>query len=310
MSNKIMNTSSSSAKTKSNHKMKSNLLLRNAINVGIASLIGLSAFSIHAADYTRTEKELRIMSKIFETSLSEAKISRNKNSFPHSGNSSDATYLANQGMVFTFEFNRSRFDMGEDWASFGQGIGQLVGTITAEIAQSFSEIDVQPTITDDDWEGNVEAYEIYQEAMESLREDQRDQRKEVRDLQRSIRDIERQARREEIDTKKLETVKTKLKKKMDVLSTKIKQYENSRKKYEQMKIEKFKINNQKRADVITTTLCDYGATLRSLKTNEYVTLIFKNYENDKDQVHVFSYKSVKNCSTKDKLLKTAISYQL
>lgn len=304
-------------KTKS---VKSNLgksFVTRTLALAITGALSLASLSSYAADYSRAEKELRIMSKIFDTSLSEAKQTNNRRQFPGS-RKTEAVYLAKQGMVFSFSFSQSGFS-GEDWQAFGEGIGQLVGSISAEIAQSFGDGNfVAPTApvapsaprADGDWEVNMEAYETYQEAMEDLRDEQRDKREEVRDIQRSIRDIERQARREEVDSKELEKTKKKLEEKMKVLSKKMKQYENVRKEYEEKRKEKYKINNQKQSDLITSTLCDYGTTLRSLKSNEHITLIFKKFENGKDQVHVFNYSDVKNCSDKNKLLKKAVSYQL
>jgi len=282
--------------------------------VALTSLLSLTSLGTHAVDYSRAEKELRIMSKIFDTSLAEVKQTNNRKHYSGS-RKTEAVYLAQQGMVFSFSFSQSGFS-GEDWQAFGEGIGQLVGSISAEIAQSFADVDfVAPVapiapLTDGHWEGSIEAYETYQEAMENLRDEQRDKREEVRDIQRSIREIERQARREEIDSKQLDKTKKKLKEKMRILSKKLKQYENIRKEYEEKRKEKYKINNQDKSNLITSTLCDYGATLRSLKNNEHITLIFKRFENGKDQVHVFNYQDVKNCTNKDKLLKKAISYQL
>ncbi len=318
-----MNIQTKSVNLKSNQLMKtklnqSNLLkstARKILAMGVAGILSLASFNSFAADYSRAEKELRIMSKIFETSLSEAKLTNTRH-IPSSRSRIEATYLAKQGMLFTFNFSQSGFS-GEDWQAFGEGIGQLVGTISAEIAQSFSDIEPVevprvprvPSVNGD-WGDNIEAYEAYQEAMKELREEQRDKREEVRDIQRSIREIERQAKREEVDAKNLETTKKKLEEKMQVLSKKMEQYEKIRNEYEDKKREKHKVNNQNKSDLITSTLCDYGATLRSLKSNEHITLIFKNYENGKDQVHVFNYSAVKNCNDKDKLLKKAISYQL
>lgn len=289
-------------------------VVKSALMLGVASVLSLSSMGAVAADFSRAEKELKIMSKIFDTSLTEVKQSNHRRGYTRS-RKTEAVYLAKQGMVFTFSFSQSGFS-GEDWQAFGEGIGQLVGTISAEIAQSFADVDFVAPIAprepfaDGDWQENMEAYEAYREAMEDLREEQRDKREEVRDIQRSIREIERQARREEVDAKELEQTKKKLNNKMQVLSKKLKQYELIRKKYEEKRREKYKINNQKKAGLITSTLCDYGATLRSLKSNEHITLIFENYANGKDQIHVFGYDDVKNCSNKDKLLKKAISYQL
>lgn len=302
-------------------KMKLSRLIKKSVIACLSGVIALSSLNAFSVDYSKTEKELRIMTKIFETSLSEAKMKTSRSS-PLSSNSAESTYLAKQGMVFTFNFGQSRFGGASDWQAFGEGIGHLVGSISAEIAQSFADIDFEAPVAprspaaprspfaEDEWEDNMEAYEQYQEMMEELRDEQREKREEVRDLQRSIRDIERQARREDVDSKKLETVKNKLEEKMKVLSKKMEQYDNSMNEYREKQIAQYKLNNQKKSDLITSTLCDYGATLRSLENGEYVTLIFKKFENGKDQVYVFNYKDVKSCSNKDTLLKKAISYQI
>lgn len=321
MSHQIMNIRYSTTnieshtlmKTKSVKSNKGQSFIAKTLTMALTGLLALSSLSSFATDYSRAEKELRIMSKIFDTSLSEAKRTDNHRGFR--SRKTEATYLAKQGMVFTFSFNQSGFS-GDDWQAFGEGIGQLVGSISAEIAQSFGDVDyvapvapVAPRVGRN-WEENIEAYESYQEAMEELRDEQRNKREEVRDIQRAIRDIERQARREDVDAKKLEKNKKKLEEQMAVLSKKMEQYDKLREDYEVKRQEKYKINNQKKSDLITSTLCDYGATLRSLKNDEHITLIFKNYQGEKDQVHVFNYDDVKDCSNKNKLLKKAISYQL
>jgi len=314
MSKPIMNIQLNSYKSKQLKSKSLKSKVKSALAIGAISILSLSSLSTFATDYSRAKKELRIMNKIFEASLSDSKLSRNRFS-----GTSKATYLAKQGMVFTFNFGRNHFGSGEDWQAFGEGIGQLVGSISAEIIESISEIDVDmPPVPNaprvppvgSDWDENIEAYEVYQEALENMRDEQRDKRREVRELQRSIREIERHARSKEVNTKKLAVAKKKLEQKVKVLAKKMEIYEKSRKEYKEKKRAKHKLNNQKKSDLIVTTLCDYGATLRSLKNGEYVTLIFDNYDNGKDQVYVFNYNHVRSCSDKDKLLKRAISYQL
>ena len=284
--------------------------IKSSLAIGVISFLSLGSLNITAADYSRAEKELKIMNKIFEASLSDSRSNRNR-----FGISSKATYLAKQGMVFTFNFGRSGLGNNLDWQAFGEGVGQLVGSISAEIVESLSEADIQVPLApappvSGGWEDDIEAFEAYQEALENMRDEQRDQRQQVRELQRSIREVERQARSEEIDAKKLAATKKKLEKKMAILEKKMKQYEKSRKEYKEKKLAKYKLNNQKKSDLIVGTLCDYGSTLRSLENGEYVTLIFNGFDNGKDQVYVFNYKDVKACTSQEKLLKKAISYQL
>jgi len=297
------------------------LTLKRPLIACLSGVLAVTSLSGIAADYSKAEKELKIMSTIFETALSEEKVSNKSNPFSGRSNSTDPTYLAKQGMVFRFNFASNQFVTANDWQAFGEGIGNLVGSIASEVTEALSDIDLtEPRaprpprapapFSGSEWEANLEAYEEYQNAMEALRDQQRDKRQEVRDLQRSIRDIERQARREEKDSKILEKTKKQLEEKMKVLSEKMESYEKSMKEYRDKKIEATKQNNKKKSDLIISTLCDYGTTLRSLKSDEYVTLIFNNFEDNKDQVYVFNYKDVKSCSDSNKLVKKSISYQL
>ena len=305
--------------------------LKLSIVTSMTSALLLTSVSALSAEttsnkYQRAEKELKIMSKIFETSLSELNSSNNREGLRRSSHKTESTYLAKQGMVFTFKFSGSRFGNSSDWQAFGEGIGNLVGSISAEIAHSFSEIDLENSRApraprspfpssnwenSDNWEQNVEAYEEFQQVMENLRDEQRDNREEVRDLQREVRDIERQARRDENhDIKELAKSKEKLEKKMKELNKHVSVYEKKMKEYREEKKQKLTQSNKNKSDLIISTLCDYGSTLRSLENGEHVTLVFSNFKNNKDQIYVFNYKDVKSCSNKDKLIKKAVSYQI
>ena len=296
--------------------------IKKSLLFGLIGGIAISSFSSFAADYSKVEKELRIMTKIFEASTSEEKSNSNRPPFPSGFGLIESTYLAKQGMLFSFKFNNSRFGDAGDWQVFGEGIGQLVGSISREIGQAFADIDIpnppaMPASVNvdmdgwgDAWEDNMEAYESYREAMQMLGEKNRDHREKIRDLQRSIRDVERQARDDKDNSKNIRKSKAELEKKVAELSEKMKVYEKSMHEYREKRAEKYRVNNKKKSDAIVGTLCDYGATLRSLKNGEHITLIFENFENGKDQIHVFDYEDVQDCSSKDKLLKKASSYQL
>jgi len=294
--------------------------IKKSLLFGLLGGIAISSFSSLAADYSRVEKELRIMTKIFEASTSEDKNSSRRAPFSSGFGQIESTYLAKQGMLFNFKFSNSRFGDAGDWQVFGEGIGHLVGSISREIGQAFADIDIPnppnmpnaPSVDingwGDAWEDNMEAYESYREAMEMLGDKNREHREKIRDLQRSIRDVERQARDDKNNSKNLDQNKLDLEKKVAELSEKMKVYEKSMQEYREKRKEKFRINNIKKSDAIVTTLCDYGTTLRSLKNGEHITLVFENFENGKDQIHVFDYKDVQDCANKEKLLKKATSY--
>jgi hypothetical protein len=293
-----------------NLKVKSAQLRKSVL--AITSLLTVMSFGISAAEQTfeKAQKELKIMSTIFQTSLAEQKSDQRRFL---SARQAKATYLAKQGMVFSFNFGRNSFSGAEDWESLGEGIGELVGSVASEvgvaIGEAFAEVPEAPEIAFN-LENQFGAYGERLEAMELLKEQNNIQREEVRELQREIRDLERN--RDRINAKKDEhnRLKQELEKKVDILKEKMDRYKKSMADYRKKRDEKYTQNAKTKSDTIVTTLCDYGATLRSLKNDEHITLIFENYSNNKDQVYVFNYDDVRSCDSAARLLKTAISYQL
>jgi hypothetical protein len=294
--------------------------LAKALSVASCSLIATLSMTASAAqpDFSRAQKELKIMSTIFETSL---KTQANQQKFFPSKKTS-ATYLAKQGMVFSFNFSHSAFAATDGWAAFGEDIGQFVGTFANEIAG-----EVSAAISDEfamprppeapeasqHFEERLRHYEEKMELLAEMREKQEHQRDEVRELQRQIRRIERDLDGPEKNTeerKQVEKLKTELDAKVAALKQKMDQYKQSMSEYRAQREKKYTESAENKSDIIISTLCDYGATLRSLANDEHVTLIFKNYKSDYDQIYVFSHKDVADCSSKDKLKRAAISYQL
>ena len=291
--------------------MRTNVIRKAVLTV--ASILTLTSANVIAKDVEleRAQKELRIMSKIFETSISEQSSKTNP---IYGSKKAQATYLAKQGMVFTFNFGRNSFTSSEDWEQFGEGIGQFVGVIASEVSNALADIPSPPDAPEapsfDNYEDQLEAYQERLQALESMREQQREQREEVRELQREIRSLERQSTRERDDKKELEEVKEKLETKLKVLDKKMGDYKESMRIYREKRDQKYTQSTKLKSDTIISTLCDYGSTLRSLSSNEHVTLIFTNYANSKDQIHVFNSTDIKRCDSREKLLRKAISYQL
>lgn len=281
--------------------------------ITLASLLTFASVNIHAKDddFSRAQKELKIMSKIFETSLSESKSSNR-----HFINSQrvNATYLAKQGVVFTFAFGKFDFAATSDWADFGEEIGSFVGLVASEVSNAFineqnlEPLDIDGYAEEAALEYKFEAYQQRLEKLEEMRQKNHEQRDEVRQLQREIRTIERQQANENKESNN--KLKKELNAKITVLNKKIAEYKKSMDEYRKVRDQKNEQHKLKKSQTIITTLCDYGSTLRSLKSDEYFTLIFKNYEKKNDQVYVFKAKDVKNCDSNKELLKKAISYQL
>ena len=291
--------------------MKTSIIKKSVLTV--AGVLTFASASVIASDYARIQKELKIMSTIFETSLTEQS---NETTRIHGSKKTNATYLAKQGMVFTFSFGKNIFSDSNDWQQFGEGIGNLVGTIASEVGTALSDIQldipeppVAPSVTFD-YESQFDAYQERMEALEAMREQHREQREQVRELQREIRSLERQRDRDEDEKHQIAKVKEELEQKLGSLNKRMDEYKQSMKKYREVRDQKFIASTKLKSDVIISTLCDYGGTLRSLKKDEYVTLIFSNYAKNKDQVYVFEYSDINDCTSKEKLLKRAISYQL
>lgn len=286
--------------------MKYSLLKKSVLTV--ASLTTLFSASAFAADqnFERAQKELKIMTKIFETSLDDSKQSRTR--FLSSQETS-ATYLAKQGMVFSFNFGRNSFQSAGDWAAFGEGVGNLVGEIASEVGNAFIEAPTAPEAVVD-LEDYFSVYQDRIEAQEAMREKLSEQREQVREMQREIRRAEREQREAEREKRTVENLKRDLEKKLSKLEKKKDEYNKMMKEYREKRDQKYLANSKKKSEAILTTLCDYGATLKSLNKDEYVTIIFKNYVDDKDQVYVFENRDVKSCGSTKELLNSAISYQM
>lgn len=282
--------------------------------LAIASLFSIASFSATAQEqhYERAQKELRIMSKIFETSLSDQVSHKTRILGSHK---SQATYLAKQGMVFTFNFGRNSFGSPDEWAAFGEGIGHFVGEMASELGAALGDAveaphaPVEPDIGFD-IEDRLEAAQERREALEMMREVQQVQREEVRELQREIRRIERERENRDIEKDQIDEIKRELENKVDILKGRMEEYKKSMTEYRTKRDEKYTQSAKLKSETIVSTLCDYGATLRSLKNDEYVTLIFNGYSNGKDKVYVFEYDDVRNCQSAEKLLKSSINYQL
>jgi hypothetical protein len=300
--------------------MKHAVLTKSAL--AIAGLLTLATYASTAqsAEFAQAEKELRIMSKIFETSLNEQ---NSQSQFIFGSRTTQATYLAKQGMVFTFTFGRNSFSSAEDWGAFGEGIGQFVGAIASEVGNALSEAQISPSAPvaprapraprfnyEFDYDQQFEVYQEQIEALEEMRERHHEQRERVRELQREIRTLERQSERESNNSAELEKTKKALQSKVEELNKKMSDYEESMRLYREKRDQKYIENRKTKSKTILTTLCNYGATLRSLKSDEHITLIFNNFDGDKAQIYVFEAGDVERCESPDKLLKQAIGYQL
>ena len=62
--------------------------------------------------------------------------------------------------------------------------------------------------------------------------------------------------------------------------------------------------------MIFSTLCDYGSTLRSLESDDHVSIVLHNYADGLTQVNVFDRSDLTDCTSADTLRQAGVTYLL
>ena len=310
----------------------------------LACLSMLATGSVQAANLgqdklKRVERDLKIMNNILKTSLSEQTDSRP---------SIDSVYLAEQGMLFTieqrngFHFEFHQIDLPElpslppvpvkapvSVEMTEQQIEQIenAAMIAAESAMEMAEVSLD-YISDFDWSSASSAERSAQKAQQTqLRSEKRELEHQARKLEREVRNVERKLRdsefEEQLEKVELDSKKTAaLKEQMDKLtaslsgvaeqlkanSTKLQQ---KAKEVKQQQEEKIKARLAMTEKVISETVCDFGAGLRSLEQNQHITF---RIEGKVNRMYVFDQANVEQCAdgkiSAANLLQQATKYQL
>jgi hypothetical protein len=184
-----------------------------------------------------------------------------------------------------------------------------------------------------------EAIEEMAEAAEAMAEQQQDQSEKLRDLRDERRDIERDLRnyeREQRDIEFSSKVSTlnadqqkelkEIKQKSEQLKSKLAQLQKNlieqEQEYNKKRAEQQKLAAQRQTELVakvgqvfSSTLCDYGASLRDLKEQEFVSfqLSLSGRNNAKDHYWVVKKADINQCVTgkidAPALLKKASYYQ-
>lgn len=171
----------------------------------------------------------------------------------------------------------------------------------------------------------MEQHELMRDQSRELREQKRDLERDLRDVQRDKRDIEFRAKVDKLDAEQ--------QKQLQQLSTReaalAKQVKDMQQKYDaaeqemlKKRQEQAKIAQQKQTELIAqvgskfaATLCDYGASLRELKDNEFVSLQLSTDggRDSRDIYWVFKKSDINQCISgkvgAEALLKKADYYQ-
>lgn len=283
-----------------------------------------------ANDFSQAVKELNIMSNILAASMQEDGRANRYGPSPDP----EGLYLAGQGMVFTFNVNNPWFrgGLGGYWQEFGQNMAQLAQDLTAELTGAFPNADFNfdpdydqippvppsPFNYDDDPAAAASAsrdlLQAQRDTMREMAEEMRDSQRDIQARQRDLRELQRNVRAPGADAARVESriaeVEAELEGEMKALERQREAYEDYAAEYEQRVQEQVEGLGRALAERAVDALCNYGATLRSLGPDEHVTLIFENYNQNRDQVHVFRSADIAACRSADDLMASAVSYQL
>ncbi len=289
---------------------------RNTCLIAITSALGLSTLQGVAqqnTDYSDAVRELDIMSNIFEAALEPR---RDNDIFRHVSTLDEASYFADQGMVFSFIPSGGRGMMA--FIDIGDMPGAAFAEMEinmAEMARDISE-EVRRSLPSGSFSfpgspfASIGIMEEEFEEMEEMSDDIREQQEEVRDLQRDMRDLQD----EDNDSAEIEARIGQLQAQIDVemeeLDTLSSNYQSIMQEYREEREQEVAARNESARDLVISTLCDYGTTLRSLQNDEHVTVVMQNFNGNLDQVYVFDYADVASCSSAEQLLESAIAYQI
>ncbi|MEE4245739.1 MAG: hypothetical protein V2I33_10025 [Kangiellaceae bacterium] len=291
--------------------IKSLVLACTALTFGMTQAADLK-------DLNSIKKDLRIMTRIIETSLGDER---------RFGNRVESKYLANQGFMFTIHSSASFRVPGfeGDWEAWGESISANALEMVGSLAPMVSE--VSPEAAAEMEEGIAESLaelaerenennSRLQEELARMRENMRENRDEYRDALRELRDLERDRyRADEKERAKIEAEKEKVEKKIAKEQAKMAQYKEKMDLYRAERKKRTEAKKQSLVSDTLVTICDYSASLKSLKNNEHVTLVFDDFGGQRsDLVYVFKKSDLASCDS-DKagiknLMDKAITYQL
>lgn len=213
------------------------------------------------------------------------------------------------------------------------------GTVTAIQANAANAINISTdggnfsfNFDEEAMEAMVESAEVWAEQIQDQNEKLRDLREERRDIERDLRDYEREKRDIEFSAKvsKLDSDQqkklTEINQKSEQLKTQLAQLQKNlteqEQEYNKKRAEQQKLAAQRQTELVakvgqvfSNTLCDYGASLRDLKEQEFVSfqLSLSGRDNAKDHYWVVKKSDINQCVTgkidAPALLKKASYYQ-
>lgn len=279
----------------------------------ITAAVLSSTLMVQASDLKEIDKDMRIMKRIIETSLSDGNRYSNR---------VEATYLARQGMVFTIHSGGvlpiPNFD--GDWESWGEAMGasalsyvqeaipamapvlppEALAEMEAEVAEGMAEL----------YSNSSETSEKFREELAEMRERLRRNKEQYRDNLRELRQIEREKyHAEEKRRKELDQKRTELEKRIAENKKVMESYTQKMDEYRKERLEKHQKKKSQLVNETIVALCDYRASLRALDKNEHVTLIFDNFgdKRGQDKIYVFKKSDIADCESSNKGIERLIT---
>tara|TARA_R110000772_G_scaffold14417_10_gene41683 strand:+ start:1010 stop:1906 length:897 start_codon:yes stop_codon:yes gene_type:complete len=283
----------------------------------VSCLTSLSGAAQQNADYSQALRELDIMSNIFEAASEQRRSNRDSlqiSSFD------EGIYLADQGMVFSFRMSSGRNFFraininalpAEAIANLEIDMAGIADEISSEMRRVFPGQDFSMPFVSPMMPGMSDEQ---RDAIEEMSELIRDQQESIRDSQRELRDLQRRLRDEETDRSDIENRIAQTERDLEAETAQLEEQNNAYRafmqEYQEIQEQQIAARNRQAENEIMATLCDYGATLRSLQNDEHVSIVLQNYTDNRDQVYVFDFADVASCSSAEQLLQSALSYQL
>jgi hypothetical protein len=287
------------------------------------------------ADIERKLRELNIMENIFEAALEEGNgLDRGRGSIGQS----DSMYLAGQGMVFTFHVNSFR-RFGIQGGNFGAEWTQYMNETMARTRESLERVRLSFPDTDFDFDfdfdfddepivftrgqGFPQAPQVVflgnegpeREAARDMEEAMRDTQEQVREMQRQVRNLERQVQGQQGENvagieSEIAAIEARMEGQMAQMDEQRQAYETFMSELQEARQNQQVAMADEASTQIIQTLCDYGATLRSLESDEHVTIILEDVIDDTDQLYVFNFSDIRDCSSAETLKQSAVSYRM
>ncbi|MCO7226778.1 hypothetical protein [Pleionea sp. CnH1-48] len=271
-------------------------------------LLSASTLVLAAPDMKRVQKDIRIMTGIFETASNDSSYSPRKVKV-------EATYLANQGIVFRFGgggfshhlFPSSSFGDAHDWEVWGESLGNNVAAIVGNIASVIDPVAPEAPVPPD-VEGELahlhhesERQAEIREQLAEMREALRDSKENYRDYLRELRELERESYHAEQErSDDIEQKKKAVEKRIESIKEQMGAYKVKMSEYREEKTRKYRVKKDKFINDTLVTLCDYSSSLRSVANDQHITLIFSNFANERnatDLTYVFKKSHLSRCDS-------------